>query len=387
MASLIFRCLLSCSVLTVALFAIDTPCIAAGRNGLVDSGEIRFANLNAKGESTYYTINDLLPRDQVRALCKGRDGGLWIGTGAGLARLKDGRLTVYIRKDDLSLHTVKAFYKTNQGSPGTGLEGGESNRFADWKSFDLPNYQYLLSLSFYHISWFYLLCAVVMAGAGWAGYQMSIARSDSLYSAVQAERSRIAREMHDTLIQGVIGSMALLTAVSKTLEVSPQQARNYLEMARSELSKSLNDLRDAVISLREQMRETKSLVDEIHEMMQRLTAGSPVHSRCEVYGEPRPLPNPIAENLIRIGREAIANAVRHAAADHLLVELRFALNWVELRMRDDGVGFDVESSAADGNSHFGLLGMRERAAAIEGELILDSRPGQGTEIAIRVMFD
>src|SRR6266542_934071 len=299
MASLIFRCLLSCSVLTVGLFAIDTPGIAAGRNGLVDSGEIRFANLNAKGESTY------------------------------------------------------------QGSPGTGLEGGESNRFADWKSFDLPNYQYLLSLSFYHISWFYLLCAVVMAGAGWAGYQMSIARSDSLYSAVQAERSRIAREMHDTLIQGVIGSMALLTAVSKTLEVSPQQARNYLEMARSELSKSPNDLRDAVISLREQMRETKSLVDEIHEMMQRLTAGSPVHSRCEVYGEPRPLPNPIAENLIRIGREAIANAV----------------------------GFDVESSAADGNSHFGLLGMRERAAAIEGELILDSRPGQGTEIAIRVMFD
>jgi signal transduction histidine kinase len=286
-----------------------------------------------------------------------------------------------------SVLTVALFAIDTQGSPGAGLEGGESNSFADWMSLDLPNYLYLLSLPFYHISWFYLLCAVVMAGAGWAGYRMRIARSNSLCSAVQAERSRIAREMHDTLIQGVIGSMALLAAVSKTLEVSPHQAANYLEMARSELSKSLNDLRDAVISLREQMRETKILIDEIREMMQRLTACSPVHSRCEVCGEPRPLPNPIAENLIRIGREAIANAVRHSAANHLLVELRFALNWVELRVRDDGIGFDVESSAADGNSHFGLLGMRERAAAIEGELILDSRPGRGTEIAIRVMFD
>ncbi|HKX28695.1 MAG TPA: two-component regulator propeller domain-containing protein [Blastocatellia bacterium] len=241
-----------------------------------------------------------------------------------------------------------------------------------------------LAPHFYQRSWFFLLCATLIAGIGWTIHRIRLRQLQSRFSAVLNERNRIAREMHDTLIHGIVGASALLGAVAKLVAVSPQQAHDYLEMARVELKNSLDEVRAAVSSLREQTGEMSNLPAGINSLMQRLTAGETVSAQCVIRGEQQTLPDEIAENLLRIGREAIVNAIRHSAASRIVAEMRFDPHQFELDITDNGVGFDPERTRANGSPHFGLIGMRERAAVIGGELILESQPGAGTKVLVRV---
>ena len=116
----------------------------------------------------------------------------------------------------------------------------------------------------------------------------------------------------------------------------------------------------------------------------RLIAESPVQARIEVGGTFRPLGERIEGNLLRIGQEAINNAVRHAHAQNILVNLKFEANRVQLSVRDDGHGFDSQISENGDGKHFGLVGMRERAEQIGGTLKINSYPNQGTEVLVDV---
>jgi signal transduction histidine kinase len=101
-------------------------------------------------------------------------------------------------------------------------------------------------------------------------------------------------------------------------------------------------------------------------------------------GAPRPLPASVENNLLRIGQEAITNAVRHARAHAIVAELRFEPGRVRLAVRDDGSGFDADSTLYAGTGHFGLIGMRERAKRIGGRLTIESAPGAGSTVTVEL---
>jgi signal transduction histidine kinase len=142
------------------------------------------------------------------------------------------------------------------------------------------------------------------------------------------------------------------------------------------------EARRYVWDLRSQALDKADLPTALTETARRLTADSPVEAQVEVTGAFRPLPEMIENNLLRIGQEAINNAVTHANAKQIEVKLSFEIQRVQLRVWDNGRGFDVSTGIKNG--HFGLVGMRERAERIGGTLNIVSSAEVGTEVVVDV---
>lgn len=147
---------------------------------------------------------------------------------------------------------------------------------------------------------------------------------------------------------------------------------------------SLSEARRAVTDLRSDELEDRELAVVLPQIAERMAAGAAVQARVEVLGTPRKLTPMTEKNLLRIFQEAMANAVKHAEARTIDVELRYGRDCLVLWVRDDGSGFDTEKIIPLGVGHYGLTGMRERAERIGGRLTLKSEVGQGTELLIEV---
>lgn len=204
------------------------------------------------------------------------------------------------------------------------------------------------------------------------------------FVAVLAERNRIAREIHDTLAQGFTGISVQLEVMSDRLHNAPEGIRRHLDLARDLVRSSLHEARRSVWNLRAQALEEADLTGALQRLGQRFTSDQSVTFVFETKGTARTLPVDVENNLLRIGQEAVANAVRHAQAQHIALLLVFATNKVSLRVTDDGRGFEpaqVGPSAAGG---FGLPGMRERAEAMHATLTISSKQGGGTHVELSV---
>ncbi len=197
-------------------------------------------------------------------------------------------------------------------------------------------------------------------------------------AAVLDERNRLAREIHDTLAQGFTGIVVQLEAAEDILGDNPTAARAHLDRARLLARSSLTEARRSVQALRPQALESEDLVHALARAADNLTAGTPTHAEVHIYGPPRPLPPDTESALLRIGQEALTNALRYAAAAHIRLGLTFHPAGVALQVEDDGQGFDPR--ACTRTPGFGLIGMRERAARLGGTLTVTSRPGAGTTI-------
>jgi signal transduction histidine kinase len=203
-------------------------------------------------------------------------------------------------------------------------------------------------------------------------------------AAVLEERNRMAREIHDTLAQGFTGIVVQLEAAEDTLTTEPDAAQAHLDRARALARDSLAEARRSVWALRPRALEGGDLAGALDLAAQALTAGTPTRAAVHVHGVPRPLPPDLAGHLLRIGQEALTNAVRHAAARQVAIDLTYDPAAVGLRVRDDGRGFDPAAPAPAAGGGLGLPGMRERAAGMGGTLTLTSAPGAGTEVRVQV---
>jgi ligand-binding sensor domain-containing protein len=241
---------------------------------------------------------------------------------------------------------------------------------------------FVLRPHFYETYWFYALCAALVGLMGWGLHRVRLKQVEAEFSAVLAERNRIAREIHDTLAQGFVAVSVQLETVTKMFSAAPDVAIKHLDRARLLVRDGLSEARRSVLDLRAQALEEGDLVKALSGIAKQLTVQTPVELR--VSGTPRRLANGVENNLLRIGQEAITNAVRHAQAGHIQVDLHFGDDSVRLRVRDDGRGFDAEAQLSAGGGHLGLIGMRERAEQINGRLIIESSPGQGAEIIVDV---
>jgi signal transduction histidine kinase len=198
------------------------------------------------------------------------------------------------------------------------------------------------------------------------------------FEAVLAERGRFAREIHDSLAQGLTSISLQLECVRDEVVADPEKARLHVENARSLVRDSLREARRTVWNLRPLALGEADLATALQRFASDLTRDGKIVAHQEIEGTPRPLPAEHENTLLRIGQEALTNAVRYSAAGRIAVRLRYGIDWVTLSVRDDGQGFDVAERVGRG---FGLTGMHERVAALGGSLLIDSQPGEGTEVS------
>src|SRR5262249_17056844 len=200
--------------------------------------------------------------------------------------------------------------------------------------------------------------------------------------AVLEERNRIARELHDTLEQELAGITMQLDLAVDCLQQAPRVAQQALETARKMSRHSMIEARRSVWDLRCQLLENGDLVSAMTQIVKPLGARDEVEINVRIEGDPTRLPGSIEMNLLRIGQEAVANAVKHGKARRITIELSYASSEVRLRVQDDGSGFAVEQGSPSG--HFGLLDMRERAQSMGSLLKVQSEPGHGSCISVDV---
>jgi signal transduction histidine kinase len=202
-------------------------------------------------------------------------------------------------------------------------------------------------------------------------------KSEAEFAAMMKERSRIAREIHDTLAQG-------LSAISLHLElvrdhVAPASlGAQSLDEARSLVRSSMKEARNSIWKMRSHALETGNLATALQDVLNHLRG---VESQLTVSGDLRRMPPIVENNLLRIGQEAITNAKKYSGATKIDVRIEVEKDKLHLHVCDNGRGFNVESTG-NTDSQFGLVGLRERAKEINATLSIATSPGQGTDIAV-----
>jgi signal transduction histidine kinase len=205
------------------------------------------------------------------------------------------------------------------------------------------------------------------------------------FVAVLAERNRIAREIHDTLAQGFAGISAQLEVLHDRLHDAPAGLRRHLDLARDLVRSSLGEARRSVWNLRARALEEEGLDGALRRLGQQLTSDGKIAFALTVAGTPRALPVDVENNLLRIGQEAITNAVRHAAPGRIEVSLEYLADEVRLAISDNGRGLAPPAAATpSARGGFGLPGMRERAEAMHAAFELAPAPDGGTRLSILV---
>jgi len=204
------------------------------------------------------------------------------------------------------------------------------------------------------------------------------------FKATLAERTRLAQELHDTLEQSLTGIGLQLDTAAKLTEQRAIGANRPLEMARNLMSRSQLELRRSIWDLRSRELEQFDFPDALQASAREILEEAQVGMDFAILGEPRRLSEIVEENLLRIGREAITNVVKHAGATTVTLRLDYSRNGMAIRIVDDGRGFSPEHCPGSSEGHFGLTGMRERAKRIGGELRLHSGPGKGTTIEVYI---
>jgi signal transduction histidine kinase len=217
------------------------------------------------------------------------------------------------------------------------------------------------------------------AAAVWAGWQRRLRRIRRQFSIVLAERARLSREIHDTLLQSLVGVALQFDAIASDRESLSSSTRDQLVRMRKLVEERIRETRQSILGLRSPTLERLDLPTALCEAGHNAVGGAPTAFDFAVAGTPAPISRRVEEQLLRIGEEAVLNACRHADADGIRMTLEYASSVVTLTVADDGKGFDPAAVSANGNGHYGLVSMRERAEDVGGRLDVRSG-GAGTEV-------
>ncbi|WP_404790677.1 AAA family ATPase [Altericista sp. CCNU0014] len=216
-------------------------------------------------------------------------------------------------------------------------------------------------------------------------YNLSVDISDrkrAEAASILEERNRMAREIHDTLAQAFTGILVHMGTVSRLAITNPDAIQTHISTVRDLARSGLTEARRSVAALRPQALEDGSLWTALERFVAVLQSSTETSLICEIIGTPYVLPAETENNLLRIAQEAFTNAIRHANATEIRIELVYELTQCCLQIRDNGQGFEVNPTIL--KRGFGLLGMTERAERIGAQLSIESRLGQGTEAIVSV---
>lgn len=236
---------------------------------------------------------------------------------------------------------------------------------------------------FYTTWWFLLACVLLFSGLCLAAYRSRIAHLRKRFDAVLAERARLAREVHDTLLQGCAGISVVLEAVSTLRSDESGLRQTLLDTARTQMRSTMNEARDAIWSLRHDQDTLQNLTTLMDRMGTQLSTDLGVAIRCRAEGEPYPVSYGFAHELLMVVREAVHNAANHADPSQIELSIGYQSQSLDIGVVDDGCGFTPGETDTHEN-HFGLLGMKERVGRLGGTFVLESAPAAGTAIKIHL---
>ncbi|MGA3008630.1 MAG: two-component regulator propeller domain-containing protein [Terracidiphilus sp.] len=235
---------------------------------------------------------------------------------------------------------------------------------------------------FYRTPWFVAICVLFVAMLSVFAYQVRVKQIHDRFKAVLAERTRLAREMHDTLIQGCVSISALLEAASST-EVEDNESRSHLiDYAATQIRATVDEARQAVWNLRGEEHALADLEIALQRMSERIGREHGVEMVYRLLGKPFAVALPATHELMMVAREAVFNAILHGHAQKIETELSYADESLSLTVKDDGQGFDAEKAFSE--EHFGLSGMQERVHQFNGKLEIESAPLKGTSVRLRI---
>jgi signal transduction histidine kinase len=238
--------------------------------------------------------------------------------------------------------------------------------------------------TFYETAWFRGVVATALA-AGlaftiWAAWQLRLRQVRRQFSLLLGERVRLSRAIHDTLLQSLVGVALQLDALACDTEPSLGSGRERFVRLRKEVEEYIREARQSIWNLRSPSHPTNDFAAALRDAGIHATEGSSARFELTASGTPRHTPPHVEEELLRIGREAVTNAVRHACAQEVRMQLEYEPAAVVLRVSDNGHGFDPVLVSAPQYEHYGLTTMRERASEIGGVVTIASSAEQGTEI-------
>jgi len=234
---------------------------------------------------------------------------------------------------------------------------------------------------FYETAWFVWLCIAGGTALSYGVYQWRKRQIRARFAYIIAERTRLAREVHDTVAQGLFGISSQLDALSLKLN-DPEALARDLNLARRMARHSLAEARRSVMDLRTVARQDRDLSEALASSARKWTEGSPIEVTLNL-DKTNALRPDVEQNVLRIAQEAVANAMKHARPSSIGIKLGVESKHLTLRVSDDGCGFDPRP-LSDTEGHFGLIGMQERARRIGAIFQVSSRPGEGTTVEVTV---
>ncbi|MGE0451317.1 MAG: two-component regulator propeller domain-containing protein [Vicinamibacterales bacterium] len=258
----------------------------------------------------------------------------------------------------------------------TSADGTWDEREASW--------DFAINARLYQTNWFIAACAAAVVALPWAAWRLRIRQVRSQFSLLLAERARLSREIHDTVLQGLIGLGLQCDVIAGELEETPIPAtRERLLTVRRDAEEFVREARQSILNLRSVKLQSVDLVSALRQAGERATSGHGISFDMTVNGTFSGRWADAEEQLYRIAQEALANAVRHGSAACIRLELTQEPNAIVLRVTDDGRGFDP-SRVVEANGHCGLISMQERAEAIGGTLTISTSLGHGAQIEVVV---
>jgi ligand-binding sensor domain-containing protein/signal transduction histidine kinase len=269
------------------------------------------------------------------------------------------------------------------------VQGSNSDGVWNEEGVSLP---ILITPPWWTTNWFRALSAAVFLALLWVAYQLRVRQLhhefEMTLNARVGERTRIARDLHDTLLQSFHGVLLRLQTVSCLLREHPVQAQETLDNTIEQVAEAITEGRDAVQGLRASTVEGNDLAMAISTLAEELAAdpsNHPSEFRVAVEGQARDVHPLVRDEIYKIAAEALRNAFRHSQATQVEVELRYDNEQFRLRIRDDGRGIDAAVLSSQGiERHYGLRGMRERATLMGGKLAVWSEVNAGTELELRL---
>jgi ligand-binding sensor domain-containing protein/signal transduction histidine kinase len=240
---------------------------------------------------------------------------------------------------------------------------------------------------FYRTPWFLVSCVAMLMLIIFGVHRMRVQQVRVRFEAVLQERSRLAREMHDTVIQGCASVSALLEALSSMNHSGGELQNNLMDTAREQVRTTIDEARQAVWNLRHETGAVTDIGERISRMAGQVMNEFGVLVVCESSGKPFALSQSAAHELLMVAREAVYNSALHGSPGRIEVHLTFARRELVMSVLDNGRGFNIEKAAGSNGHHYGLVGMRERVERTGGRFRIDSTIGKGTHVEVQLPRD